>query len=858
MSINTNDAVHSLISNEIATAVALSCGDVRMIPIVRNIATDVAAKFTTHTNTKINEDLQSNVGGYAGASKGLFNNLNTTVNNISSVELTSLTDQYVDSGVSSSLSNMLVNTIYTSIIANTSITLPRSFTPQLMARVIAPLTINIVQGAISNVVAGFIDNAYTNHASSPIDSIVNNSLGNIIDSVVSGDIAGLIGGGFATVPDGGGFNINQDFSEFSDSYVEKFTEEYQTDIVKESRRDSAQFKLFNDENNKKLKTITQGFTDPSATYPSTEYQGISETNKLAQGIVEGTIVQEKFNNRMIGAKLPDGDSFSEPVSSYKGKYPYNKVTETISGHTIEIDDTPGAERIHIYHKKGTYYEIDALGNVFHRSHGSEYNIIDRNGYLSITGTGNVSVGGNLNIMVSGNAHIEVTGDAIINGMNDVEINAAGRLQLTAGEAIDMRAPNIYIEADKDLHITADEFARMELQKLDVLVHTTTTITSEQNIELTGHDNIHVLTTNDFQLKTGANIVQESVATTYHKSAANIVQEATGTISNKAATVTINSSGDVNTTASGKLNSNAGGNFNVDAPNVFINSGNSTSVSGITSNTAATPVIAVGADYSEAGLLDGREDFVNINISDAFPDNFIDENAYHSDDVGDTETSKAIQNDLIKNGMAKRSDFDDVPIESKIDKSGQKSIVQRIEPDAKLASLNILPPDNFMLSPHFSLGSLSTYAPAQPAKVKAQKGLSVGQIVANLSDVALNILEPIYASYPNLIVTSGFRPEESSANANSAHPYGLAVDIQFKGIAKYDYFSIAKNIKNLLNGYDQLLLEYRNTGNATCWIHIAIKNPNGQQRNQIMTFNNHTKHSDGLTQLSYDNKNTNTA
>lgn len=857
MSLNTTDAVHSLITNEIATAIAIACGDVRMIPIVRNIANDVSTKFTTHTNAKINEDLQTNIGGYAGASKGLFNNLNTNINNISSVELTSLTDQYVDSGVAASLSNTLINTIYTSIISNNSITLPRSFTQQLITRTLAPLTTNVVQSAIGNVVAGFIDNAYSNHAASTVVSTINDALGSVIDSVVNGDIEDLVNNGFINIPDGGGFDFGGDFSEFTDNYVDKFIDEFQTSIVKDSFNFSNSFVPFNDENNKKLKTVTQGFVDPSATYPSVDYQGISETNKLAQGIVEGTIVQEKFNSRMVGARLPDGDSFSEPVSSYKGKYPFNKVTETISGHTIEIDDTPGAERIHVYHKSGTYYEIDALGNTFHRSHGSEYNIIDRNGYLSITGTGSVSVGGNLNIMVSGNAHIEVTGDAVLNGYNDVEINAAGRLQLTAGEAIDMRAPKIYIEADKQLHVTADEYARMELQKLDVLVHTTTTITNEDNIEITSKKNIHILTTEDFQVKSAANIVHETADKMSHK-ATTIAQEASETISNKAATITTNSSGNINTTASGVLNSHAGGNYNVDASNVFINSGNSSSVVGLDSSTSTTPAIAEEADYSEAGLIEFREDFVNINISDAFPDNFIDENAYHADDVGDVETSKKIQEELIKNGMARQSDFEETPIESKIDKSAQSSIIQRVKPDPKLASLDILPPDNFMLSPHFTLGMLSTLAPAQPNKVKAQKGLSIGQIIYNLADVALNVLEPLYASYPNMYVTSGFRNEEDSRNSNSVHPYGLAVDIQFRGIAKYDYFNIAKNIKDLLNGYDQLLLEYRNTGNATCWIHIGIKNQTGQQRNQIMTYNNHSKHSDGLVQLSYDNKNTNTA
>ena len=48
----------------------------------------------------------------------------------------------------------------------------------------------------------------------------------------------------------------------------------------------------------------------------------------------------------------------EPGSAYNAKYPYNKVIRTESGHVIELDDTPNFERIHLYHKSGTYIEIN--------------------------------------------------------------------------------------------------------------------------------------------------------------------------------------------------------------------------------------------------------------------------------------------------------------------------------------------------------------------------------------------------------------------------------------------------------------------------------------------------------------------
>ena len=57
------------------------------------------------------------------------------------------------------------------------------------------------------------------------------------------------------------------------------------------------------------------------------------------------------------------------------EYPYNHVKETESGHIVEFDDTPFAERIYEKHKSGTFYEIDADGNKVTRIVGDKYEIV---------------------------------------------------------------------------------------------------------------------------------------------------------------------------------------------------------------------------------------------------------------------------------------------------------------------------------------------------------------------------------------------------------------------------------------------------------------------------------------------------
>ena len=47
----------------------------------------------------------------------------------------------------------------------------------------------------------------------------------------------------------------------------------------------------------------------------------------------------------------------QPASDYDTEYPYNFVHTTKSGHALELDDTPGHERMHWWHRSGSYEEI---------------------------------------------------------------------------------------------------------------------------------------------------------------------------------------------------------------------------------------------------------------------------------------------------------------------------------------------------------------------------------------------------------------------------------------------------------------------------------------------------------------------
>lgn len=126
----------------------------------------------------------------------------------------------------------------------------------------------------------------------------------------------------------------------------------------------------------------------------------------------------------------------EPETSYASKYPFNKVIRTLSGHTIEIDDTPDAERIHVYHKSGTYIEISSDGKTVTKIAGDNYNILAKNNEIYIEGNENAQIKGDLRIHVNGN--INMTCDGNLN------INSSGQAKIESQDGIILKAPTIDI------------------------------------------------------------------------------------------------------------------------------------------------------------------------------------------------------------------------------------------------------------------------------------------------------------------------------------------------------------------------------------------------------------------------------
>jgi uncharacterized protein YcbK (DUF882 family) len=572
---------------------------------------------------------------------------------------------------------------------------------------------------------------------------------------------------------------------------ELFVSSAATSALEEAKR----FDINSTENKEKLEVLDKGFTDPNANYPTKEYAGISETNKLAQGDSRGTIVQEKNSNRMKGAKLPGGEAWDEPESAFRGAYPYNKVTQTESGHIIEVDDTPGSERLHIYHRSGTYIEIDANGSMVKRTKGSSYEIIDRNGKISIAGRADISVNGACNIFVGNDANIEVEGDTNITCHNDITAQAGGTFNLSAVEEFNIASGNVNIEA----YYTMNQKA------------TTFNMHSKENMHMRSNADIKVQATNLYDF------VSDTVYT-----------QAAGAINIKAGDNT-------NIDSGAAINLLASNNVNLDGSQTHLQSGNA--------GAASESQESIIAGSSNIGVIAGRKDISDNDKNDPLVLSLADSRSIAlEEETQSLEDSNSQKNLIISEGFANAADLSEPPtaVDSATVQSEQQNFV---EPDVKLKTVTQLP-GNYNLSPNFTVEMLSSKAAVTRDPIRGHEKATYGEIVFNLQAIALNVLEPVKKIYPNMFVTSAFRDPGNASNAKtSQHPLGQGVDIQFKGITKKEYFEIATKLAKVLK-YDQMILEYCSYAKNP-WIHVSYSVKN---RSQVLTFFNHKTHSQGLTQL----------
>jgi len=158
--------------------------------------------------------------------------------------------------------------------------------------------------------------------------------------------------------------------------------------------------------------------DASEHYPKKAYLNEADVNRLARNEqIDKTIVAKKR------ATLDKCALFSEPSTPYNAVYPFNAVDESESGHIVEVDDTPNAERMHTYHRSGTFEEVHPDGTKVIKVVGNSYEVRLGSNNIHVVGNCNVVIDGNSTVVVNKNANIHVKGSSTSTTDGGVTINA---------------------------------------------------------------------------------------------------------------------------------------------------------------------------------------------------------------------------------------------------------------------------------------------------------------------------------------------------------------------------------------------------------------------------------------------------
>ena len=150
-----------------------------------------------------------------------------------------------------------------------------------------------------------------------------------------------------------------------------------------------------------------------------------------------------------------------PITIYNAIYPFNKVMESESGHIQEIDDTVNFERLHEFHRSGSYYEIQANGTKTEKTVGDNIaiNHLDRKEYTinsewkKVGGSSYTLVQGDMNQICRGSNYYAIWSNPTIyiscsGGSINIKSNAmvnidAPRVNINCGVAQDPPSPNTH-------------------------------------------------------------------------------------------------------------------------------------------------------------------------------------------------------------------------------------------------------------------------------------------------------------------------------------------------------------------------------------------------------------------------------
>ena len=255
----------------------------------------------------------------------------------------------------------------------------------------------------------------------------------IDEKLQQGLILGVLGGASGPPPEQGGFKdpfgmfpLNSEVSSYGES-----------DITKMARDTAEEHPILIS------KRIGKKATGKVAIAKASKVDSVQNTDAKNKDFFEERTWQEP-NPRYGGQD--EGDYKAETKSTH----PLNHVTHTMSGHLFEVDDTPGAQRLHAHHRMGTFVEVQPDGTVVSRITGENYSIFSKDNNITVIGNCNISVAGDVHLKAK-NMITEIDEDYILNIGGDYIKKVGGN-------------ESVEIGSDRVLHVQKNEQKTVDLDR----------------------------------------------------------------------------------------------------------------------------------------------------------------------------------------------------------------------------------------------------------------------------------------------------------------------------------------------------------------------------------------------------------
>ncbi|AUR86071.1 hypothetical protein NVP1081O_336 [Vibrio phage 1.081.O._10N.286.52.C2] len=283
-----------------------------------------------------------------------------------------------------------------------------------------------------------------------------------------------------------------------------------------------------------------GFNDPNEKYPLADKLNEPDTNRLARNDVDADDYDESTSKSdfdsgatdyifrphdIITAKraaeeksIPtagydaDGPTYDELETPYAAQYPFNHVHESESGHIHEVDDTEGAERLHTYHRMGTFEEIHPDGSKVTKIVGDDFEIVVNDKNVLVKGNLNVTVVGDSTFYCQGNTTQQIDGDLKQHVKGNTELHVEQNVTQTIdGDVTQTVHKNVTQTVDQNVTQTVDGNVEQ---------------TVGGNIQSTVNGDYTQHVAGNFTLTVGGSM-SESVSSSFSRSAASISDDGGG-------------------------------------------------------------------------------------------------------------------------------------------------------------------------------------------------------------------------------------------------------------------------------------------------------------------------------------------